>query len=213
MASSPRPQPTPDDRHNVTELLHIAESDPEAKERLYSILYADLRRMARRAMDRERRDHTLQPTALVHEAFMRLVGRDIPWTNRQHFFALAATAMRRILIDYARSAVPDRRPGAIRVDFNDYLMIGRDRLPNLIALDEILSRLEAKNPLRARIVECKFFLGMSNPEIASTLGIHPKKVQREWRLARAWLHAELGGMPEEPSDPPESANCPPTASV
>jgi RNA polymerase sigma-70 factor, ECF subfamily len=182
---------------NVTELLRLAgRGDLDAQERLFRTVYDELRRMARHAMQRERPDHTLQPTALVHEAFVRLVGDPIPWTDRAHFFAVAATTMRRVLIDYARSLGAQKRNAGHRVDLDDALLFARDRAPELIDLDEAMTRLQRSYPRACRVVELQFFAGLTAEETAAILGVNSKTVQRDWKLARAWLHAELACMSE-----------------
>jgi RNA polymerase sigma factor (TIGR02999 family) len=182
-------------RYNVTELLRLAsEGDKAAQEELFRTVYNELRRMARRAMQGERPDHTLQPTALVHEAFVRLVGEPIPWSNREHFFAVAATTMRRVLIDYARSLGAQKRNPGKRVDLDDTLLFTRNRAPELIALDEAMTRLEDRYPRACRVVELQYFTGLTPAETAAILGVSVKTVRRDWKFSRAWLHAELAGL-------------------
>lgn len=186
-------------RKDVTELLRLASgghSDAQAK--VFQIVYSELRRMAKRAMRGERENHTLQATALVHEAFLRLAGESIPWSSRSHFFAVAASTMRRILIDYARSASAQKRGGRNRIDFDVGLSISIDRPLNLIELDDAMTRLGVRNPRACRVVELQFFAGMTAVETAAILGVNAKTVQRDWKLARAWLHSELAGIPEKP---------------
>lgn len=181
----------------VTELLQLAgKGDEQAQEKLFRAVYDELRRMARRAMRAERPDHTLQPTALVNEAFMKLVGHPIPWANRGHFFSVAATTMRRVLIDYARSISAQKRNRGKRLDLDDVLLFTRDRAPELIALDQAMTRLEVHYPRACQVVELQFFTGATPMETAAMLGVSVKTVQRDWKLARAWLHAELAGSHE-----------------
>jgi RNA polymerase sigma-70 factor (ECF subfamily) len=181
-------------KRDVTDLLRrISAGDKEASEQLFETVYRELRRMAGRAMRGERLGHTLQPTALVHEAFVRLVGDPVSWVGRQHFFAVAATTMRRVLIDYARTHDSKKRQGGVRVDLDSVLLFTEDRAPEMIALDRALQKLEAVHPRACRVVELQFFAGMNPEETAGVLDVSSKTVQRDWKLARAWLHAELEG--------------------
>jgi RNA polymerase sigma factor (TIGR02999 family) len=181
-------------QQNVTALLlRAGDGDEEAQEELFRAVYSELRRMARRAMQGERPAHTLQPTALVHEVFVRLVGEQIPWSSRGHFFAVAATTMRRVLIDYARSLGARKRQPGKRVDLDAALLFTRERGPELIALDEALTRLEARYPRACQVVELQFFAGLTPAETAAALGVSLKTVQRDWKLSRACLYAELAG--------------------
>src|SRR5262245_35090355 len=178
---------------DVTELLQLwSEGRKDALDQLLPQIYAELRRLASSYLRRERPDHTLQATALVHEAFLKLVNqRTVRWQNRAHFFGIAAQAMRRILVDHARAhAAGKRGDGARRVSLDDALVLN---MPNvdLLALDEALSRLEALDPQQSRIVELRFFGGLTMNETAEVLHISPATVGREWTLARAWLYAEL----------------------
>ena len=144
-------------------------------------------------MLRERPDHTLQATALVHEAYLRLIDqREVNWQNRAHFFGIAAQLMRRILVDYARGLKAGKRLGARhKISLEDALVISKDRSADLLALDEALSRLAAKDPRQSRIVELRFFSGLSIEETAEVLGISVRTVKRDWNFARAWLYSEL----------------------
>ena len=184
------PAPAPDT--NITQLLRLAsEGDAQAKEQLFAAVYNELRRMARRAMLNERPDHTLQPTALVNEVFIRLVGDHPPLVNRAHFFGVAATTMRRVLIDYARSLGARKRQAGKRVDLDHALVFSREKVPELIALDQAMARLESTYPRACRVVELQFFAGVTPAEAAAILGVSTKTVQRDWKFARAWLHAAL----------------------
>lgn len=157
-------------------------------------LYEELRRMAHRQLAGERADHTLCTTDLVHEAYLKL-GRleRIQWQSRAHFFAGAAQAMRRVLVDHAVRRSAGKRGGKqVRVEFGDDLAIAEEVEDQLLALHEALERLEVDEPRLAKVVECRFFAGMTVAEIAEALGISPATVKRDWQLARAWLNRELG---------------------
>lgn len=157
-------------------------------------LYEELRRMAHRQLAGERPDHTLCTTDLVHEAYLKL-GRleRIQWQSRAHFFAGAAQAMRRVLVDHAVRRSAGKRGGKqVRVEFGDDLAIAEEVEDQLLALHEALERLEVDEHRLAKVVECRFFAGMTVAEIAEALGISPATVKRDWQLARAWLNRELG---------------------
>ena len=179
---------------DFTQLLQRAGAgDAEANERLAVQLYDELRSLARREMAGERPGHTLQPTALVHEAYVRLIGNtDQRFENRAHFHAAAAAAIRRILIEHARRRGRARRGGARqRVELDGELLASPDRDEHLLALDEALRRLAELDPGHARLVELRFFAGMTLDEAAQVLGVSQSTVVRQWRLARAWLQAAL----------------------
>lgn len=179
---------------DVTQLLTaITDGDADALDRLFPLVYEQLRGQARRELRRERQDHTLNATGLVHEAYVALVQLDrISWRGRAHFFGAAAQAMRRILIDYARRRSAEKRgAGAEHVPIDDVVVAARERPADLIALDEALERLELLNARQARVVECRFFAGMEVDETAEALGISPATVKRDWTVARAWLNREL----------------------
>jgi RNA polymerase sigma factor (TIGR02999 family) len=180
--------------HEVTQLLHqISGGDPEAVERLVPLIYAELRQIAERAMRRERSDHTLQPTALVHEAFLRLVGKpDLSWESRSHFFNIAAQAMRRVLLMHARERRAEKRGGGLeRVTLDDQLVGSGEQGIDLIGLDESLQRLATVFPRKARVVELRFFAGLSLEETGKVLEISLATVKREWDFARAWIRRDL----------------------
>jgi RNA polymerase sigma factor (TIGR02999 family) len=185
----------PDQAGDVTRLLGELRSGNQAvADQLVGLIYDELRRIAGAQMRRERSGHTLQATAVVHEAYMRLAGeQDIEWQNRAHFFAIAARTMRRVLLDYARQRHAGRRggEGARKVDIDAELLIGDDRLEDVVALDEVLERLSQMDPEQGRIVELRFFGGLNVEETAEVMGISPRTVKREWRLAKAWLDREL----------------------
>ncbi len=156
-------------------------------------MYDELRGVAHRHLERDQRDHTLGTTGLVHEAYLKLVGAErAQWNDRSHFFAVASRAMRQILTDYARTRTRQKRGGgAIHVTLDGALVAADRRSESLIALDECLERLEQVNPRRCRVVECRFFAGMSNTETAEALGVSLNTVKRDWTLARGWLNQEL----------------------
>ena len=193
-------------------LQDFASHEKKAAEELLPLVYDELRRVAHARMSRLPPGQTLQPTGLVHEAFLRLVGTQEPgWAGRTHFFSAAACAMRSVLIDRARANMAEKRGGERkRVPLRDTLMGGSEPLQDaeLIDLDEALVRLEASAPRKAQIVVMRFFGGMSAEEIARSLDCSSRTVEREWRFARAWLHEALSGEPAEPgdggSDDPES---------
>lgn len=168
---------------------------PLSMEELFPVVYNELRRIAARKLRGERTDHTLCTTALVHEAFLELAKLNrVRWQNRAHFLAVAAQAMRRILIDYAVARRRQKRGGGRRLeslDGADAAAIAQVRGDELIALDEALERLSALNHRQGRIVECRFYGGMSIEETADALGVSPATVKREWATARAWLNREL----------------------
>ena len=167
--------------------------DQKAPERLMPLVYDELRQLARGYLQRERSNHTLQATGLVHEAYLRLVDQtSMSWQNRAHFFAVAATAMRRILVDYARSHRAEKRGGdREKIEFDEALAPAGERAVDLIALDEALHDLGAFDERQSRIVELRFFGGLTNEEIGEVLEISARTIKREWRLAKAWLRREI----------------------
>jgi RNA polymerase sigma factor (TIGR02999 family) len=182
--------------HEITQLLEDwSNGNQAALDKLYPLVYDELRRMARRYMNRERKDHTLQTTALINEAYLRLVEqRHVHWQNRAHFFAISAQIMRRILIDHARRYnYAKRGAGAQKISLDETAVAARDRATELLSLDEALHRLAEIDPRRSRVVELRFFGGLDNDEIAAVLKISPNTVTRDWNLARAWLYQELSG--------------------
>ena len=186
----------------VTRILSEMEGgDPEALDRLLPLVYEELKTLARRQLRNEREGHTLNPTAVVHEAYMKLVGLErISWEGRAHFFGAAANAMRRILVSHARARNALKRgSGRNPVPLDDVVLAVRGRPSELLDLDEALSRLEAVEPRQARVVECRFFAGMDIDETAAALGISNATVRRDWTRARAWLNRELAG-PADPDD-------------
>ena len=185
--------PQPED---VTQALsELSAGDPEALDRLLPVVYDHLRDIAQRELRRERPDHTLNATALVHEAYLRLVQLDrIGWEGRAHFFGAASQAMRRILISYARMKRAEKRgSGADHMSLEDVVVAARERPDHVLALDEALTRLADVDERQARIVECRYFAGMSVEETGEAMGISPATVKRDWVVARAWLNRELAG--------------------
>lgn len=174
-------------------LIELAHGDTGAHDRLFPLVYDSLRDLARRELRRERPDHTLSATALVHEAYLKLVQLDrIDWKGRAHFFGVCAPVMRQVLISHARSRNAVKRgAGAVKLPLADALAVAEERPDELVALDEALTRLEALSPRQARVVEARFFAGMSVEETAAALDISPATVKREWTAARAWLNREL----------------------
>jgi RNA polymerase sigma-70 factor, ECF subfamily len=163
---------------------------------LFTMVYAELRRIAGKQLRGERAGHTLCTTALVNEAWVELTKLNrIRWQNRAHFLALAAQAMRRVLIDYAVARLAQKRGGGMRVETldGDALAVVQERAEDLVVLDEALQRLHAVNEYHARIVECRFFGGMTVEETAEALEVSPATIKRDWALARAWLNRELSG--------------------
>ncbi|HET9264247.1 MAG TPA: sigma-70 family RNA polymerase sigma factor [Vicinamibacterales bacterium] len=183
----------PDPAAAVTTLLRAwRHGDQAAFERLTPLVYDELRRRARRYLRGERPNHTLRPTALVHEAYLRLVNLDqVDWHDRTHFFALAARQMRRILVDSARARRYQKRGGgAISVTFTEALAVSRSN-PDLVALDDALELLTQQDERKGRVVEMRFFGGLTNEEIATVLGISTDTVTRDWQMAKLWLRREL----------------------
>ena len=179
--------------HRVTELLVAwSKGDERALDALTPLVYDELRRLAHSYMRQERAGHTLQSTALVHEAFLRLVDQRVQWNSRAHFFGIAAQMMRRILVDHAKAqSTAKRGAGAVRIELEEGLATAPNRDVDLLALDEALERLTKVDPQRSRIVELRFFAGLSNEESAEVLGVSPATIQRQWAGARAWLFHEL----------------------
>ncbi len=180
--------------HQVTQLLKAwSEGEPSALEKLTPLVYKELHGMARRYMAHQRPGHTLQPTALVHEAFVRLVdSAQVSFQNRAQFFALCAQVMRRILVDWARSRQAEKRGGAVRlVELDETLVVGEKRGRDLVALDDALKALTAQDSRRGRVVELRFFGGLSVEETAEVLRVSPETVMRDWKVAKAWLRREM----------------------
>jgi RNA polymerase sigma factor (TIGR02999 family) len=182
---------------DITQLLAEArQGNAGAESRLVEIVYRQLHSMARRYMTGERPDHTLQPTVLVHDAFLRLVRSGTgEWSSRTHFFSVAAVVMRRILIDHAREVRAAKRGGGGKLSLDAGIFIGDEMSEDLIALDEALGRLAQLDSRQSRVVELRFFAGLSEEEIAALLDITPRTVRRDWKTARAWLHSQIAGTP------------------
>lgn len=178
---------------SVTELLiESSHGNQEALAKLMPLVYDELHRLARSYMRRERPGHTLQTTGLIHEAYLRLVNQNVNWANRAHFLGIAAKMMRRVLLDHAKNNQRAKRGGgAIKVTFEEPLALASTSDREIIALEDALSRLEGVDQQRARVVELRFFGGLSNEEASEVLGISTASVQRQWAGARAWLYHEL----------------------
>jgi RNA polymerase sigma factor (TIGR02999 family) len=177
-------------------LLRWSQGDAEALERLLPLVYDECRRIAARQLRGERREHTLGPTALVHELYLKLVDqRRVSWKNRAQFFGVAAQLMRRILVDYARARHAQKRDGSRTLISLDGALEPQEesRVADVLAIDEALDRLAERDPDQQRIVELRFFAGLTVEETAHVLGRSPRTVKREWRLAKAWLFRELHG--------------------
>lgn len=181
---------------NITELLvGYGRGDKEALDRLMPIVYDELRRQAARYLKREQAGHTLQTTALIHEAYVRLVDqRNVQWQNRAHFFGIAAQLMRRILVDHARTKKRAKRGGSdVRVSLGEVDVAAKDQDLDVVALDEALNRLAKIDEQQSRVVELRFFSGLTVEETAEVMGISAATVKRDWSMAKAWLHRELSG--------------------
>ena len=191
-----------EDRGQTTRLLKAMRAgDHAAAGQLLPLVYAELHRVANAYMRRERPDHTLQPTALINEAYLRLIDEDVDWNGRAHFVGFAAHVMRRVLVDYARARNAEQRGGKMeRIELQDHFVISPERLEQVSLLDEALERLEKKNARQAQVVELRYFGGLSIEQIGATLGIAPRSVKRDWSLARIWLYEELKPL-NGPADP------------
>ena len=180
--------------HEVTQLLiDWSNGDKAALDKLMPLIHEELRRLAHHYMNRERADHTLQTTALVNEAYLRLVNRkEVQWQNRTHFFAIAATLMRNILVDHARShAYAKRGGGAAKTELDEAMVVSQERAMEVLALDEVLKQLAVFDPQQSQVVELRFFGGLTIEETADVLDLSPATIKREWKTARAWLYHEL----------------------
>jgi RNA polymerase sigma factor (TIGR02999 family) len=181
-------------QHDITQLLaKWSDGNQSALDELYPLVYDELHRLARRYMSRERKGHTLQTTALINEAYVRLVDqRNVHWANRSHFFAISAQIMRRILIDHARrNAYAKRGGGAQQVSLEEVAAVTPDPGRALVRLDEALKSLAERDPRRSQVVELRYFGGLNNEEIAGVLKISENTVTRDWNMARAWLYQQL----------------------
>jgi RNA polymerase sigma-70 factor (ECF subfamily) len=180
--------------NEVTQLLIAwGNGDQAARDELMPLVYKELRRLAHRYMGRERPDHTLQTSALVNEAYLRLIDqKDVQWQNRAHFFGIAAQMMRRILVDYARKRGFAKRGGEARpVSLEEAMIVSEERAANVVALDDALKSLAEHDPRKSQIVELRFFGGLSIEETAEVLAVSAGTVTRDWTLAKAWLKREM----------------------
>jgi RNA polymerase sigma factor (TIGR02999 family) len=182
--------------HEITQLLaEWSEGNQAALDQLYPLVYNELRRLAHGYLRRERKGHTLQTTALINEAYLRLVDqKHVHWANRSHFFGISAQIMRRILIDHARRYdYAKRGGGAQRISLDEAAIVAKQRGRTLLLLDEALKSLAEIDPRRSQVVELRYFGGLNNEEIAGVLKISENTVMRDWNMARAWLYQELSG--------------------
>ncbi len=187
---------------DITQLLLAwGEGDQAALERLMPLVYEEMRKIARRYMVRQRPDHTLQTTALVNEAYLRLIDSSkVKWQNRAHFFAISAQLMRRILVDFARARLNQKRGGGVqKVVLDEALTISAEPSAELVALDDAMNELAAIDKRQSRIVELRYFGGLTEEETAEVLDISTRTVRRDWSLARAWLYRQLN---QDKSDDP-----------
>jgi RNA polymerase sigma factor (TIGR02999 family) len=191
------PKPT-----DITRLLRLVrEGDKAAEADLIPLVYGQLRQIAAGLMKSERVDHTLQPTALVHEAYARMMGKSIDLTSRGHFFAIAGQTMRRVLVDYARGRIAQRRGGNTQVKLTieeNTAVPGLDP-DQLLELDEALTRLANLNERQCRVVELRYFAGLTNEEIAEVLTVSARTIKRDWSIAKAWLYGELSNHADGPT--------------
>jgi RNA polymerase sigma factor (TIGR02999 family) len=180
--------------HEITEMLRAwSDGDPKALDRLAPLVYAELHRLARGYMRDERAGHVLQSTALINEAWLRLIEwKDAKWQNRAHFFGVAAQMMRRILVDFARERGAVKRGGsAQKISLEEAVFVSAERGAEIIALDDALNTLSEFDARKSRVVEMRFFGGLGVEETAEVLKLSPRTIKREWNLARAWLYREL----------------------
>ena len=187
--------PADGDRQSITDVLfQVRQGTPEAIDRLFSLVYVQLRRIAHRQLQGERPGHTLATTGLVHEAYLKLVDQSrTDWQDRRHFFAAAARAMRQILVDYARRYRTQRRGGGLqRVALNDQSAV-EEQAELVLAVHEALGRLAGVNERLSRVVECRYFAGLTEEETAVALGVTARTVERDWVKAKGWLYQELRG--------------------
>ncbi|HSE33814.1 MAG TPA: sigma-70 family RNA polymerase sigma factor [Pyrinomonadaceae bacterium] len=183
-------------QHEITGLLEEwSGGNQAALDKLYPLVYEELRRLARSYMKREPKGHTLQTTALINEAYVRMVEqKSVHWQNRSHFFAISAQIMRRILVDHARRYLHLKRGGgAKKVSLDQAMIVAREKSEEVLMLDEALENLARLDPRRCQVVELRYFAGLDNKEIAAVLKISENTVMRDWNLARAWLHQQLAG--------------------
>jgi len=181
-------------QHEVTELLRQWRSgDKEALDKLTPLVYDELHRLAHQYISRERPGHTLQTTALVNEAYLRLVEqKDVEWESRAHFFAVSAQVMRHILVDYARQHASAKRGGEFqKVELDGEVSVSRERAAELVALDEAMQALHEIHPRRSKVVELRYFGGLNNREASAVLKVSESTIERDWRFAKAWLYREM----------------------
>lgn len=182
---------------HLTQLLHqVQQGNKQVLDEVFPLVYDELHRLASSQLRMERGNHTLQPTALVHEAYLRLIGQhNVDWRNRAHFFSIAAEMMRRILVNYALNRNAAKRGnGEIRLSLDEAVDFARKQDVDLVLLDESLTRLAALDPQKAKIVELRFFGGLSVEEVAEVTGLSDSTVKRQWRAAKAWLHTQISGL-------------------
>lgn len=185
MSQTPDSEPDPAD---LTLLLRRGvQGDAESEGRFVALVYNEMRKMARKHMRSESRGGTLQTTALVHEAYLRLFHRPIDWQDRSHFFAVASHTMRRVLVDYARARQATKRSGGLRADIDEAHLVSDDRLEHVLELDESLRRFADLQPRPSKVVELHVFVGLTLQEIAEVLGLSVRTVKRDWEFAKAWL--------------------------
>ena len=192
--------PRPSSTHLTTLLAELRQGDEHARDELVTLVYPELRRIAARYLRDERPGHTLRPTALVHEAYLRLFApAGANWENRAHFFAAVAREMRHLLVDYARAKNAKKRAAPnVRISLSDVNASADPRGEDLVALDEALSKLEAVDPRASRVVELRFFTGLSEEETAEALTISVATLKRDWKFAKAWLFDQLKASAAEP---------------
>jgi RNA polymerase sigma factor (TIGR02999 family) len=180
-------------KSDITRLLRrLREGDTTAHDQLFTRVYEELRRSARRAMEGERPSHTLQATALVHEAFLRLANDNtIEWQDRKHFFVIAAQTMRRILVDHARRRYAAKRDGGPQAALIPDVRVSVENADDILAVDQALVHLEQVDSRKSQVVELRYFAGLSINEVASILDVDSRTVKRDWQFARAWLHSRL----------------------
>jgi RNA polymerase sigma factor (TIGR02999 family) len=192
MPETPIPQPNPED---LTLLLRRgAQGDAESEARFVTMVYNEMRKLARKHMRSEKRGGTLQTTALVHEAYLRLFQKPIDWQDRSHFFAIASQTMHRILVDYARASLAEKRYGGIRTDIEEARFVSDDRLEHILEMDEPLRRFATLYPRQSKVVELHVFVGLTFQEISAVLGPSDRTIKRDWDFAKAWLFEAISGQ-------------------